>query len=168
MFSSLSQKNKSVLIVVGVLLIIGIIVFIMSFTGNNNNSLVTPNGNVSFQESAQPKAGTTYQTAADQTSTSIIASTTQQVTVKGVSVCLPHKDTSGPTTMECAIGIKTVDGNYYALDTTNGAYQGLPAHVEIVVKGEFTPIEMISSNLGKIYNIKGIIRASSTESVPKK
>jgi hypothetical protein len=36
-------------------------------------------------------------------------------TVTGNLTCLPHKDTSGPTTLECAFGLKGDDGRYYAL-----------------------------------------------------
>lgn len=34
---------------------------------------------------------------------------------EGVAVCLPHKDSSGPQTLECAVGIKTDDGTYYGI-----------------------------------------------------
>ena len=37
------------------------------------------------------------------------------ITVSGLPICLPHRDSSGPQTLECAIGIKTDDGQYYAL-----------------------------------------------------
>ncbi|MEP6710741.1 MAG: hypothetical protein ABJA64_03395 [Candidatus Saccharibacteria bacterium] len=37
------------------------------------------------------------------------------VTIKGESVCLPHRDTTGPQTMECAQGVKTSSGVYYAV-----------------------------------------------------
>src|SRR5690349_560866 len=44
----------------------------------------------------------------------------QAVVIEGVIVCLPHKDTSGPQTMECANGLQTEDDVYYALrDTTS-------------------------------------------------
>ena len=37
------------------------------------------------------------------------------VTIKGESTCLPHKG-SGPQTLECAQGVKTTSGAYYAID----------------------------------------------------
>ena len=37
------------------------------------------------------------------------------VTLKGTSTCLEHKNTSGPTTMECVLGLKTADGTVYAV-----------------------------------------------------
>ena len=42
--------------------------------------------------------------------------TPQQVSLTGIYLCLPHRDTSGPQTMECALGMQTDDGAYYALD----------------------------------------------------
>lgn len=157
MFSSLNPKNKILFVILVVLLVAGIVTFVVLRTPASQQQTIV----------IQPSQGADYQKESDQISIAVIASTTQQVTLKGVSVCLPHRDTSGPTTMECAIGIKTVDGNYYALDTAGGAYKDLPTNIAVVVKGEFTPIEMISSNIGKIYNIKGIIRSTSTEVAPK-
>lgn len=43
------------------------------------------------------------------------AQTSSYVTLIGTPTCLPHKDTSGPITLECAIGLKGDDGRYYAL-----------------------------------------------------
>lgn len=37
------------------------------------------------------------------------------VTVEGRMTCLPHRDTSGPQTMECAIGFKADNGDYYGI-----------------------------------------------------
>lgn len=38
-----------------------------------------------------------------------------EITVTGTSSCLPHKDTTGGQTLECASAIKTDDGKYYGL-----------------------------------------------------
>ena len=38
-----------------------------------------------------------------------------KITIEGQIDCLPHKDTEGIQTMECAIGLKTKEGIYYAL-----------------------------------------------------
>ncbi len=40
----------------------------------------------------------------------------QTVVLSGTYECLPHRDTSGPTTMECAFGFKTDDGVHYAVN----------------------------------------------------
>ena len=38
------------------------------------------------------------------------------ITVKGTTDCLPHKKTSGPQPLLCAMALRTDDGTYYALD----------------------------------------------------
>lgn len=40
---------------------------------------------------------------------------TTKVTLTGELTCLPHKDSSGPQTQECAMGLHADDGRYYAL-----------------------------------------------------
>lgn len=41
------------------------------------------------------------------------------ITVEGEVVCLPHKDTSGLQTLECAAGLKTAENKYYGLSTND-------------------------------------------------
>jgi hypothetical protein len=87
-----------------------------------------------------------------------------QTSFTGEFVCLPHKNTDGPQTMECAFGLKADDGNYFALDFgTSTELMNQPMNTPITVKGQLTPIEAISSNLGQIYNIRGIIRVEAVE-----
>lgn len=38
-----------------------------------------------------------------------------EITIEGLAVCLPHKDTTGPQTMECAVGLKANSGKYYGV-----------------------------------------------------
>ena len=42
-------------------------------------------------------------------------SASTNVTLSGEVACLPHKNTDGPQTLECAIGLHTDDNRYYAL-----------------------------------------------------
>lgn len=37
------------------------------------------------------------------------------ITIEGTAVCLPHKNTDGPQTLECAVGVKTTNGKYYGI-----------------------------------------------------
>ncbi len=37
------------------------------------------------------------------------------ITAQGMITCLPHRDTSGPQTLECAYGLEDIEGRYYAL-----------------------------------------------------
>ncbi len=86
-------------------------------------------------------------------------------TLSGVQVCLPHKDTSGPQTLECAIGIKTDVGEYYALD-----FNAMPETQAAIANGQrftasgtITPIEYLSSDHWQKYIVSGIF--SVTDSV---
>lgn len=62
------------------------------------------------------------------------------VVVEGTALCLPHKDTSGPQTMECALGIKDEKGQYYALGDTDPTYKNvgsLQMNKKVQVRGTF-------------------------------
>jgi hypothetical protein len=62
------------------------------------------------------------------------------IQMKGVALCLPHKDTSGPQTLECAIGLKDEKGNYYGLKDSDPGYKNissLPMNQQVQVNGSF-------------------------------
>lgn len=62
----------------------------------------------------------------------------ESVTIKGTILCLPHKDTTGPQTMECAYGLKDEAGTYYALNDSNSGYKnisGVPMNERVEVTG---------------------------------
>ncbi len=89
-------------------------------------------------------------------------------TLTGTQVCLPHADPTGPQTKECALGMKTDSGEYYALDF--GTYsQGLPPNFadgeRFTATGLITPVEMLSSDHWQKYNMEGIL--SVTDSVER-
>lgn len=77
-----------------------------------------------------------------QSKSSVKAPSTEEgsLVVKGTAVCLPHKDTSGPQTLECALGIKDEKGQYYALSDTDSTYKNvssLPMGERVEIKGTF-------------------------------
>lgn len=86
-------------------------------------------------------------------------------TLTGEFVCLPHKDTSGPQTMECAFGLKTDVDEYYALDfallSQGGPYP--ETGDRFTANGLITPIALLSTDQWDIYPIEGIF--SVTDSV---
>lgn len=86
-------------------------------------------------------------------------------TLSGEVVCLPHANTDGPQTMECAYGLKTDAGEYYALDLAAMSQEHPPLETgeRIKANGLITPIELLSSDHWKIYAIEGIF--SVTDSV---
>ncbi|HVT00686.1 MAG TPA: hypothetical protein VHE53_00445 [Patescibacteria group bacterium] len=62
----------------------------------------------------------------------------QKVIVKGQMVCLPHKDKNGPQTLECAYGLKTKTGKYYALRDSSNTYSNLtskPTGTNVTIHG---------------------------------
>ena len=54
-----------------------------------------------------------------------IVPTGDLVTIKGTILCLPHKDTTGPQTMECAYGLKDEAGTYYALGDSDPGFKNI-------------------------------------------
>jgi hypothetical protein len=51
----------------------------------------------------------------------------QAIELSGEMVCLPHREQSGPQTMECAFGLKTAEGIYYALRDSDPDYKNVSA-----------------------------------------
>lgn len=84
----------------------------------------------------------------------------RETTLTGISTCLPHKNTGGPTTLECAFGIRTDDGVHYALDMSDvqGMHPGWDMQGRLMVKGTLVPIEFISTDHWSKYDIRGIMR----------
>jgi hypothetical protein len=88
-------------------------------------------------------------------------------TLTGEVICLPHADTSGPQTLECAIGMRTDTGENYALDLALMSQEnpGLDNGDRFTANGMITPIEMLSSDHWQKYDVEGIF--SVTDSVQK-
>lgn len=84
--------------------------------------------------------------------------TSYRGTLSGEVVCLPHADSTGPQTKECAYGLRTESGEYYALDLTLMSQQHAPLETgeRISANGLITPVEMLSSDHWKKYAIEGI------------
>lgn len=80
-------------------------------------------------------------------------------TIKGTYICLPHVQSDGPQTMECALGLKALDGKYYSLDfnSSSSSPMSLATNIDITVTGTVTPVERLSTNYWKKYPIVGII-----------
>ncbi len=64
-----------------------------------------------------------------------------EIVVHGEMVCLPHKNTDGPQTLECAFGLKGTNGHYYALRDSDPTYKNISnvqMGIEVEVTGTFT------------------------------
>lgn len=87
-----------------------------------------------------------------------IDSTPQSITLTGAYVCLPHIDTTGPQTEECRFGIKTQDGQYYAVNfgASADAMNDFQSGKSITAEGFIVVKEALSSDEWSRYNMKGI------------
>ncbi len=85
-------------------------------------------------------------------------STPQKATLSGTYVCLPHLDSSGPQTEECAFGLKTDDGVYYAVDfgQSINTMELFQSGSQIKAEGLIVTKESLSTNQWAKYNMKGI------------
>lgn len=90
---------------------------------------------------------------------------TELASIRGSMVCLPHRNTSGPVTLECAYGIKEAStGKHYALDMTPlGAEWWSYAQTgdTVEIKGALVPIAAISSDHWQKYDVVGIMKVES-------
>lgn len=89
--------------------------------------------------------------------------TPKQMTLSGTYTCLPHKNTEGPQTMECAFGIKGDDGEYYAVNfgASADSMTQFQSGSHVVLEGFFVPKEALSSDSWQKYNMKGIFTVTS-------
>lgn len=78
------------------------------------------------------------------------------VNMTGELVCLPHKNTDGPHTLECAMGFKS-GNDYYALKDETGKTTGTPFNKPIVLNG------MFKSESSDVYNMRGSIQVENIE-----
>ncbi len=88
-----------------------------------------------------------------------------RATLTGEQVCLPHADLFSPNTDECAFGIRTLSGEHYALDFNlmSQMIEPMPNGTTFTASGVVTPVERLSSNRWRGYDIEGIF--SVTDSV---
>ncbi len=82
----------------------------------------------------------------------------REVTLKGTYICLPHKDTNGPQTLECAFGFKGEDGFNYALSMEQSDTPDFQDGKSVSVEGFFVPVEALSNDHWQKYDIKGILQ----------
>lgn len=79
------------------------------------------------------------------------------VTISGTTTCLPHKNTDGPHTMECAIGLETENGKYYGIGTDPYDMKLSETSRKVQVTGT------LKTNSDSKYNSEGTITVTSYE-----
>jgi len=88
----------------------------------------------------------------------------RRASLSGITVCLPHRDTSGPHTMECAFRLKTDRGSHYALDhrvLSSDVFLDAPTNERVTLEGTLVPLEDIDERTWKVYDIVGQMRVTS-------
>lgn len=68
----------------------------------------------------------------------------EEVHLLGQVVCLPHQDSDGPQTMECAYGFQDETGVYFHLSDTSGDYSvisAVPMNEPVRLDGIYRPTE---------------------------
>lgn len=82
--------------------------------------------------------------------------------IEGTFTCLPHKNTDGPQTLECALGVKSDDGHYYALSsagaTAYSASATTPTGARVRVVGR---VGVTGPGNWEQYDIVGIVEVST-------
>jgi type II secretory pathway pseudopilin PulG len=92
----------------------------------------------------------------------------EKVTMTGIWECLPHKNASGPQTLECAFGIKADNGKHYAVSlqaSIEGAADSIPTNSRVRVEGMLSTMNTINTDMWQKYNIEGIISASKIQKI---
>lgn len=84
--------------------------------------------------------------------------TPRNVTLAGTYVCLPHLDMQGAQSEECAFGLKTDSGEYYAVNfgASADAMRQFESRAHIAAEGFVVIREALSSDHWAKYNMKGI------------
>jgi len=85
-------------------------------------------------------------------------SATEDFSISGELACLPHKDTSGPQTLECAYGLRTDDNRYYALQ-----FNPYPIEAEFGSRAKIRGT--LTTGGDSIYRIEGTISVKDFESL---
>ncbi len=101
----------------------------------------------------------------------VIDGTSKNMTLSGTYTCLPHLDISGPQTKECAFGIKTDDGVYYAVNFGASAgvieqFQGnkhIKAEGFVVIKEALSPDEWAKYNMKGMFTITKMLESASVQ-----
>ena len=100
----------------------------------------------------------------------VLDPTPKQMTLSGVYECLPPVDPSGISTTECAFGVRTDSGEYYAVNFGQSAeaMEQFQAGARMKADGFVVIKEALSSDQWAKYNMKGIFTVTSViETAPQ-
>ncbi|HVV39324.1 MAG TPA: hypothetical protein VHD31_03310 [Candidatus Paceibacterota bacterium] len=137
---------------VAVLALVG--VWAYSSWDNSKTPVIASNQEVSSHDTATSSPVSTS-TSSNPTAGGKKSPTAESIT--GTIACLPHKG-DGPHTMECAIGLKTDSGQYYALTTFN-----YPSDADVGDHVRLTGVTVTTDQLHLNYDTVGTFQVASTQ-----
>ena len=94
--------------------------------------------NCNFPPCPSSNANSPVSTSAPASSMPVASAEGEDITISGEMICLPHRNTSGPQTMECAFGLKGEDGNNYGLTDPGWKFlMGAGTGSKVKITGKF-------------------------------
>ena len=134
-----------------ILLIIAGIIIVIGYGRFNQSQTVAPAVTESSDEltdTSKPEEAAAAQATKEMT--------IEMMTLTGTYVCLPTL--SGAATPDCAFGIKTAGGEYYAVNfgASAGSMADFMAGERISANGNFIPSEELNPNHWTKFNSKGL------------
>lgn len=105
----------------------------------------------------------TYSPSSEVVTPAPLDSTPQAVTLTGTYGCLPHLNPGDVQTQECAFGIQTDEGVYYAVNfgASAEAMNQFKSGERVTAEGFIVIKEALSSDEWAKYNMKGIFTVSN-------
>lgn len=131
----------------------------------NYSSVPLPTGKVCEKDSLVCEDGTVLKREGPNCSFPPCPSTesgefNKEVTIIGTTICLPHKNSNGPQTLECALGIQADNGNNYGLTDPGWKFLiGTGNGFKVKITGRLT-----KSQADK-YDSAGVIEISNLEKI---
>lgn len=84
----------------------------------------------------------------------------ESVKISGIIICLPHRNTNGPQTMECAFGLKADDGNNYGLSDSGFKYlMGVGNGTRVEIKGKLIKKQDEKYNSSGTIEIESLVKS---------
>lgn len=151
-----SSKN-----IVAVIITIIVLIALGWWITTMNNTPVDSGSTIS-SSTPSTATSTTPSTSTSTPATSTPSTSGVPASITGEFTCLPHRNTSGPQTMECAFGLKDAQGNYYALNFNDQlSVPNYQNGEKYVVKGKFVSFDKMDKRTAEIYNVMGLIQVES-------
>ncbi len=147
------------------LLLVSVAGYLVTKSYAPTHEIIAPDQNTSSSVVLPGDVAPTSTPVTPKTTAPVIKPGEGEQVFEGMYVCLPHRDTGGAQTMECALGMQTDDGKYYAINATNAGSESkvgiTPTGVRIRLVGTLTGASAIADATWQKYDIAGMVNARS-------